>query len=341
MQRCIQLAALGAGKVSPNPLVGAVLVYDQTIIGEGYHISYGGPHAEIHCIQSVSDANKHLIPLSVLYVSLEPCAHYGKTPPCTKRIIEEKIPQVVIGSMDPYPKVNGRGMSQLIDAGIEVYPGFLKKKCDEINKRFFCVQEKKRPYIILKWACTANHKMASAGKERLMISNTIAQRMVHKWRVEEDAIMVGTRTALLDNPKLNNRFFPGKAPIRLIPDRTLSLPSQLHIFDKQQRTIILNEKKNLTDDLLEYKQIKKEPHLFLQDLFTKCLEENIQSILVEGGATLINHFIKENAWDEMRVITNEKMIVQEGIEAPGIKGVLYNTEYIQSDRIEYYRNNPS
>ncbi len=338
MQRCLQLAALGVGAVSPNPMVGAVLVYGDIIIGEGYHQTYGMAHAEINCLNSVSIENKQLIPLSVLYVSLEPCAHFGKTPPCTNRIIDEKIKQVVIGSIDPFPKVNGRGIIHLKEAGIGVVTGVLKKECDELNKRFFCIQEKKRPYIILKWAQTANKKIAFKNAERLMISNSITQSLVHKWRTEEDAIMVGTKTALLDNPMLDTRFFPGKMPVRIIPDRELKLPLHLNIFNSKQRTIIFNEKKNEEQDFLSCKKINMHGEHSLQRMLQKCASENIQSILVEGGATLLNQFIKENLWDEMRVITNENLLVEDAIDAPEINGILLKSEQIFSDRIDYYRN---
>lgn len=338
MQRCLQLASLGAGTVSPNPMVGAVLVYEDRIIGEGYHQAYGMPHAEINCINSVSFENKEFISQSTLYVSLEPCAHFGKTPPCTNRIIEEKIPKVVIGSMDPFPKVNGLGITQLKAAGIEVITGVLKNETDELNKRFFSVHTKMRPYIILKWAQTANKKMALQNGERLMISNPITQRLVHKWRSEEDAVMVGTKTALLDNPILDTRFWPGNSPVRVIPDRELKLPMHLHIFNKQQRTIIFNEMKNVEQAFLIYKKISMHSDDTLQQILEKCAGENIQSILVEGGAKLLNNFMKENRWDEMRVITNENLLANDAIDAPGMHGIFVKSDQIFSDRIDYYRN---
>ncbi|MFZ1799218.1 MAG: bifunctional diaminohydroxyphosphoribosylaminopyrimidine deaminase/5-amino-6-(5-phosphoribosylamino)uracil reductase RibD [Chitinophagaceae bacterium] len=338
MQRCLQLASLGAGTVSPNPMVGAVLVYEDRIIGEGYHQTYGMPHAEINCINSVSWENKEFISQSTLYVSLEPCAHFGKTPPCTNRIIEEKIPQVVIGSTDPFPKVNGLGIAQLKDAGIEVITGVLKNESDELNKRFFCLHTKKRPYIILKWAQTANEKMALQSGERLMISNPITQRLVHKWRSEEDAVMVGTKTALLDNPILDTRCWPGNNPVRIIPDRELKLPQHLHVFNKQQRTIIFNAMKDEEQEFLMYKRINMHSDHTLQLILEKCAGENIQSILVEGGAKLLNNFIKENRWDEMRVITNENLLANDAIDAPGRQGIHVKSEQIFSDRIDFYRN---
>lgn len=338
MQRCLQLASSGAGTVSPNPMVGAVLVYEDRIIGEGYHQSYGMPHAEINCINSVSLENKEFISQSTLYVSLEPCAHFGKTPPCTNRIIEEKIQRVVIGSTDPFPKVNGLGIAQLKDAGIEVITGVLKNESDELNKRFFCMHTKIRPYLILKWAQTVNKKMALQSGERLMISNSITQRLVHKWRSIEDAVMIGTKTALLDNPILDTRCWPGKTPVRIIIDRDLKLPSALNIFNTKQCTIIFNENKNEVQDFLSYKRIDRQSNKTLQLILENCKEENIQSILVEGGATLLNSFIQENLWDEARVITNENLLAENAIDAPGIHGIFVKSEQIFSDRIDYYRN---
>lgn len=338
MKRCLQLAALGAGAVSPNPMVGAVLVYNSKIIGEGYHQQFGMPHAEINCINSVSLENKQFIQSSTLYVSLEPCAHFGKTPPCANRIIEEKIKEVVIGSTDPFPKVNGRGIAQLENAGIKTITGILKNACDELNKRFFCVYEKKRPYIILKWAQTANQKMALQNGERLMISNSISQRLLHKWRTEEDGIMVGTNTALLDDPFLDARYWPGKNPVRIILDRALRLPNDLNIFNKKQRTIIFNEKKNENDGFILYKKVDMKNENILQSILEKCMEENIQSMLVEGGAVLLNTFIQQNLWDEARVITNEKLFAENAIDTPNLIGKYMKTEKIFSDKIDYYIN---
>lgn len=338
MKRCLQLAALGAGAVSPNPLVGAVLVYQGKIIGEGYHQQFGMPHAEINCINSVTLDNKQFIQSSTLYVSLEPCAHFGKTPPCANRIVDEKIKEVVIGSTDPFPKVNGRGITLLKDAGIKVATGILKNECDELNKRFFCMHQKKRPYIILKWAQTANKKMAVQNGERLMISNSITQRLVHKWRSEEDAIMVGTNTAMLDNPSLDTRYWTGKMPVRIVLDCDLRLPNDLNIFNKKQRTIIFNEKKNEENDFIKYKKVNMKNEHTLQYILKKCMDENIQSLLVEGGATLLNSFIQQNLWNEARVITNEKLYIENGFDAPGVVGKYIESERFFSDRIDYFRN---
>ncbi|MBC7722390.1 MAG: bifunctional diaminohydroxyphosphoribosylaminopyrimidine deaminase/5-amino-6-(5-phosphoribosylamino)uracil reductase RibD, partial [Pedobacter sp.] len=214
MFRCLELAVLGKGNVAPNPMVGSVLVHEGRIIGEGYHQLYGQPHAEVNCINSVAENDKYLIPQSTLYVSLEPCSHFGKTPPCSDLIIKHDIKKVVVGCRDSYEEVNGKGIENLQQNGVEVVLGILENDCKNLNKRFFTFHTKKRPFIILKWAETANGKIASNTNERLLISNDFSNRVVHKWRSEEGAILVGTKTASLDNPSLNNRLWHGKNPIR-------------------------------------------------------------------------------------------------------------------------------
>lgn len=231
MQRCLQLAQLAAGHTAPNPMVGAVLVHDGVIIGEGYHKQYGGPHAEVNCINSVAEEHKHLIPSSFIYVSLEPCAHYGKTPPCADLIIRNKIPKVVVGCRDPFKQVDGKGIEKLVNAGIDVTVGVLEKECRQVNRRFFTFHTQHRPYVLLKWAQTGDGKIASYSEERLLISNDISNKLVHKWRSEEAAILVGTNTALMDNPSLTNRLWSGKSPIRLVIDMDLRLPKHLQLFN--------------------------------------------------------------------------------------------------------------
>ncbi|MBO9572642.1 MAG: bifunctional diaminohydroxyphosphoribosylaminopyrimidine deaminase/5-amino-6-(5-phosphoribosylamino)uracil reductase RibD, partial [Chitinophagaceae bacterium] len=240
MRRCIELAQLAAGHVAPNPLVGAVLVHKDKIIGEGYHHVYGGPHAEVNCINSVPPESKHLISSSVLYVSVEPCAHYGKTPPCADLIIRSRIPAVVIGCRDPFKDVNGKGIEKLQAAGINVILDILEKECRELNKRFLTFHTLHRPYIILKWAQTADKKIGNYGNNRLHITNDTTNRLVHKWRSEEAAIMVGTNTAAADNPQLTNRLWEGRSPTRIIIDYDLRLPHSLNVFDKSVKTIVFN-----------------------------------------------------------------------------------------------------
>ena len=247
IQRCLQLADLGAGYTAPNPMVGALLVHDGLVIGEGYHQQYGEAHAEVICLRSVLASDRHRIPFSTLYVSLEPCCHFGKTPPCTDLIIREKIPHVVIGCRDPFPLVNGKGIERLQAAGVKVDCPVLEKMAEEKNRRFFTFHRQKRPYVILKWAESANHKMAS-GTGRHFISNHWSNRLVHKWRSEEAGILVGTNTAFLDNPELTARLWPGKNPVRIVLDQNLRLPQTLNLFDGTQKTIILNGKKMATPE---------------------------------------------------------------------------------------------
>ena len=240
MQRCIDLARLGAGNVAPNPMVGCVIVLGGKMIGEGFHQKYGEAHAEVNAIHSVKDEN--LLEHSTLYVSLEPCSHFGKTPPCTDLIIEKKIPEIIIGCIDPNPLVGGDGIRKLHKANRQVQVGVLEAACRELNKRFFTFIEKKRPYVVLKWAQTADHFMAPLNKQRLQISNEYSQTLVHRWRSEEQAILIGTETALHDNPKLDARKWNGRNPLRIVLDRTLRLPETLEIF-KQGNFIVFTEKK--------------------------------------------------------------------------------------------------
>ena len=240
MERCLQLAKLGAGHVAPNPMVGSVLVYENRIIGEGYHRKYGEAHAEVNCIASIDDQDIQFIERSTLYVSLEPCAHYGKTPPCSDLIIRKKIPRVLIGCRDPFKEVNGKGIEKLEAAGVNVVTGILEKNCKELNRRFFIFHTKKRPYIILKWAQTSDKKIAVNSDKPLKISNEFTNRLVHKWRSEEAAILVGTNTALADDPLLTNRLWSGKNPVRLVIDKELKLPAGAKIFNIDAPTVVFN-----------------------------------------------------------------------------------------------------
>ena len=244
MSRCIELAKLGAGFTAPNPMVGAVLVYDNRIIGEGYHRHYGHAHAEVNCIASVKKEDEPFIRQSVLYVSLEPCAHHGKTPPCADLIIEKKIPMVVVGSRDPFKEVDGKGIEKLQAAGVEVQEDVLEKECIDLNKRFFTFHTWRRPYIILKWAQSDDGKIAKTGHSRVLISNDYTNRLVHKWRSEEASILVGTNTALMDNPSLDTRLWKGPNPVRLVVDKNLALPASLNVFDQKIKTIIFNTLKH-------------------------------------------------------------------------------------------------
>ena len=337
MHRCLQLAKLGAGNVAPNPMVGAVLVHDDKIIGEGYHIKYGEAHAEVNCINSVIESDKHLIDKSTLYVSLEPCSHYGKTPPCSDLIIKHKIPGVIIGCVDDYEKVKGKGIERLKNAGIKVTTGILEDECRELNKRFFTFHQKQRPYIILKWAQSANKKI---GKEdsRVLISNEYTNRLVHKWRSDEAAILIGTNTALTDDPSLTTRLFKGNNPIRLVVDMSLRLPQHLKIFNEESKTIIFNNLKNETGEKLIYYKVAREN--FLPTLLHELYNLNIQSVMVEGGAKLLQSFIDAGLWDEARIITNERLVIDYGIDAPLIdQFMIENNEKYFDDIISYCKKN--
>jgi diaminohydroxyphosphoribosylaminopyrimidine deaminase / 5-amino-6-(5-phosphoribosylamino)uracil reductase len=312
MHRCLQLATLGAGTTAPNPMVGAVLAHEGVILGEGYTQPYGQAHAEVMCINSVPADKAQLIPAATLYVSLEPCAHFGKTPPCADLIISKGVKKVVIGCKDPFEAVNGRGITKLTNADIEVVIGVLEKESKEMNKRFFTFYTKKRPYIILKWAQSSNGKIAAAGK-KTAISNHFSNRLVHQWRSEEAAIMVGANTAIIDNPQLTTRLWPGKNPVRIVAAGNTALPDNLHIFNEQAPTIIFsNIEKKDAKGISCYKTEPGNIAAMLEKIFTL----NLNSVLVEGGAELLQRFISSGLWDEARVITNTKLTIQDGVAAP-------------------------
>ena len=336
MHRCIELAQKGAGYVAPNPMVGAVLVHEERIIGEGYHRQYGQAHAEVNCINSVEIDDQDKISQAVLYVSLEPCAHFGKTPPCADLIIANKIPEVVIGSRDPFKEVAGKGIEKLKTAGIAVTSGILEKDCQVLNKRFFTFHTKHRPYIILKWAQTADKKIAGDKASRIYISNEQTNRLVHRWRSEEASILVGTNTALSDDPELTTRYWNGPSPMRLVVDMDLSLPSSLKIFNAKQRTIIFNTIKHEDNDHLSYYQVTDEVSLVHQ-IVNALYQMKIQSVMVEGGARLLQSFINDNMWDEARIITNMQLAIGNGLAAPELELNGTKSEFaIQNDSIKIY-----
>ncbi len=328
MQRCLQLAQLGTGNVAPNPMVGAVLVYGQRIIGEGYHQKFGELHAEVNCINNVRIEEKKNIAESTLYVSLEPCVHFGKTPPCTNLIIENKIPNVVIGCRDSFEAVNGKGIEKLKTAGVNVVVGVLEKECLELNKRFFTFHHQHRPFIILKWAQSSDGKVAGPGAERFLISNEFTNRLVHKWRSEEAAILVGTNTALLDDPSLTTRLWPGNNPVRLVIDKELKLPGTLKLFDGSFKTIVFNYHKQEEGKLIYYK-LNKEENIITQ-ILAALYSLQMQSIIVEGGAKLLRSFIDAGLWDEARIINNEQLTFGNGLNAP----ILKNNKLIQAEKID-------
>lgn len=338
MQRCLQLAQKGAGWVAPNPMVGAVLVFQDQIIGEGYHAKYGAPHAEVNCINSVSEKHKAKIKDATLYVSLEPCVHFGKTPPCTHLIIAQKIKKVVIGCMDPFAEVNGKGATKLKEAGVEVIGPILEKEAIELNKRFFHFHLKQRPYIILKWAQSAD-ELIGVQNRTIKISNAYVQRLVHAWRSEEAAILVGTQTATTDNPQLNNRFSKGPSPLRMVIDRKVQLNPLLHILHDQHPTWVFNTIKNETKGAVRHVQLQEQQSL-IESILKYSYEQQVQSILVEGGAKLLQSFISQGLWDEARVIQSNHSIGNDhlnGIQAPQLLNAqLTKTERVGTDIIHYY-----
>lgn len=318
MQRCLDIAKKGLGYVSPNPMVGSIIVHNGKIIGEGYHQKYGSSHAEINAINAVKD--KSLLKHSTLYVNFEPCSHYGKTPPCAKKIAELKIPHVVIGIKDLSPKVNGKGIRILKDAGIKVVTGILEKKCYDLNKRFFTFNTKKRPYIILKWAQTQDGfidiiKKPNQSPNINWITNDVSKSLVHKWRTEESAILIGKNTAQKDNPQLTIREWYGKQPLRVVLDCNLELPHHLHVMDKKIPTVVFNGLKNDNSDSYLLKKKLDYTHPVLPQMMDYFYKNEIQSIIVEGGRKLIQSFIHDGLWDEARVFIGQKYFFS-GIKAP-------------------------
>ena len=337
MRRCLELAKLGAGYVAPNPMVGAVLVYNDRIIGEGYHQRYGDAHAEPNCIQqAIEKGHGDLISRSTLYVSLERCVHFGKTPPCADLILRHKIPKVIIGCRDPFTQVNGKGIEKLKNAGTEIRLGILEKECRELNKRFLTFHTKHRPYIILKWAQTVNHKIAGEGGDRLRITNEYTNRIVHKWRSEEASILIGTNSALMDDPELTTRLWTGNNPIRLVVDMDLKLPRDLKIFNGQARTIIFNKMKHEESDDVLFYQVTEDVSLVHQ-IVNALYQLKILSVIVEGGTKLLQSFIDEDMWDEARVITNEELLVKSGLDAPQFApGLKTSEEKMFTDKVEFF-----
>ncbi len=316
MKRCIQLAKNGLGTTYPNPLVGSVIVHDGKIIGEGWHQKAGSPHAEVNAINAVKD--KSVLHKATIYVSLEPCSHFGKTPPCCDLIIANNIPTIVIGSLDPFEKVNGSGIKKLQEAGKKVVVGILEKECEAVNKRFFTFHQKKRPYLILKWAETADGFIApleKATKNPVWISNQYSRQLVHKWRTEEQAILVGTNTVLQDNPKLDARDWKGNNPVRIILDRENKIAAEANCKNDNAKTIVITAKEILNSN----KNSCFENAIFEANLLNQVNEilykHEIQSVIIEGGSCTLQHYLDENLWDEIRLFKS-KVVFKKGIKAP-------------------------
>lgn len=337
IQRCIELAKNGLGTTYPNPLVGSVIVHNDRIIGEGWHQKAGGAHAEVNAINSVKDQS--LLTQSTIYVSLEPCSHFGKTPPCSDLIIDKKIPNIVIGTIDPFAKVSGNGIKKLKDAGCTVTVGILEKECTELNQRFFTFHTKKRPYIILKWAESSDGFIAPQYKEKkepVWLSNVYSRQLVHKWRSEEQAILVGTQTVLDDNPKLDVRDWNGHNPVKVILDRNLKIAADFQIHTATAKTIILTEEKKQSIDHRIFENVIFDNRLAFR--IAEILHENeIQSVIIEGGKRTLETFIEADLWDEARIFKS-KVIVKEGVAAPKIKRTNGTSTTILEDELLIVRN---
>ena len=333
MQRALALAELGRGNVSPNPMVGCVIVHDDQIIGEGWHRKYGEAHAEVNAINAVADQS--LLPESTVYVSLEPCAHHGKTPPCADLLVSKKVKRVVIGSVDSNPLVGGKGIKILSDGGVASSQGILDEEAREQNIRFFTSIEKQRPFVILKWAQTADGFVARGNFDSKWISNEQSRSLGHQWRAEEDAILVGKNTAKYDNPTLNVRSWSGKDPLRLVVDLNLELDTNLKLFDGSIPTVVYNTKKTDEQSQLNYQQV--DPDALINQILGDLHQRKIQSVIIEGGAATLNSFIGAGLWDEARVFTSQTEF-ENGIKAPLISGKLVGSEDVGGDQLEVYRN---
>ncbi len=337
IKRCIQLAKNGLGTTYPNPLVGSVIVYDGKIIGEGWHRKAGEAHAEVNAINAVKD--KSLLAKATIYVSLEPCSHFGKTPPCCDLILQHKIPKVVIGTVDPNSKVAGTGIKKLTENGCHVTVGILEEECNELNKRFFTFHNKKRPYIILKWAESNDGFIAPLTKEKkepVWISNNYSRQLTHKWRSEEQAILVGTQTVLDDNPKLDVRDWRGENPIRIVLDRTGKITNNHFVKDGKTKTIVITEQENLTSsENIIYESIIFDKQLTIK-IIDILLRYGIQSVIVEGGKQTLETFITDKLWDEARVFKGI-VTLNEGIKAPFLSGISKVTD-IKGDQLKLFLN---
>lgn len=341
INRCFELAKLGLGTAAPNPIVGCVIVYKNKIIGEGYHQNCGEAHAEVNAINSVKD--KSLLKKSSLYVSLEPCSHQGRTPACSRLIIEKKIPNVIISCIDTFDKVSGRGVEMLKNAGVNVKLGVLENEGKYLNRRFFTFHQKKRPYIILKWAKTIDGYIDIDRKNPLQkpewITNDISRVLVHKWRTQESAILVGTDTAELDNPKLNVREWRGKNPLRVTIDKDLRLPEHLNLFDKSQKTIVFTSKEKKSLNNLEFIKIDFTKDVLMQ-VMKYLYKIEIQSLIVEGGKKIFDSFIKQNLWDEARVFVGDKHFYS-GTQAPKINGKILSKDILEESILYTFANHKS
>jgi diaminohydroxyphosphoribosylaminopyrimidine deaminase/5-amino-6-(5-phosphoribosylamino)uracil reductase len=341
MQRCIDLAALAGVNASPNPMVGSVIVLNDEIIGEGYHQFFGGPHAEVNAVNSVSEENKLLLNQSTIYVSLEPCSHTGKTPPCVDLLLKHQFKRVVIGCKDPNPLVSGKSIEKLNEAGIDTTVGIKEKECIQLNKRFFTYQLKKRPYVILKWAQTKDgfiDKNRDEENEEIRkinwISNPDTQSIVHYWRSKEQAILVGWKTIEHDNPSLTVREVKGLNPLRVIIDSNLNMPKDSKVFSDGDKTLIINKIKNQEVGNVSFVKFSQ---ITTKSILNYLYELEINSVFVEGGSGTLQHFILDGLWDEARIIQGN-VSFNDGVKAPKISGIPSKTYSFSEDQIfQYYK----
>lgn len=337
MLRCLQLAKNGLGTTYPNPLVGCVIVHNNKIIGEGWHDKAGNPHAEVNAIKSVVDASKLLE--ATLYVNLEPCSHFGKTPPCANLIIEKRLKTVVIGTTDPHEKVAGKGIEMLQKAGIEVIVGVMEEECKILNKRFFTFHEKQRPYVTLKWAETANGLVAPKSRDKqqpVWITNEFSRQWAHQLRAREQAILVGTNTVLEDNPSLTTRDWSGKNPIRVVLDRNLKIPEDASVLDSQSPTLVLSEKRKKNEGNIVYELIDFSTNI-AQQLLDTLFSHSIQSLIVEGGSRTLQSFIDTQLWDEAFVFSGPD-VFKEGVPAPKFEGKPIEKIQFGDDLMYHFKN---
>ena len=333
MARCIQIAQNGLGSTYPNPFVGSIIVHNNKIIAEGYTSEYGGPHAEVNAISQIKDDS--ILKESTLYVTLEPCSHYGKTPPCCDLVIAKEFKRVVIGTLDPFAEVNGQGYLRLLENGIDVTLGVLEDDCKELNRRFITFHQEKRPYIILKWAQTQDGYMGHDDVQK-WITNRYSRQLVHEWRTEEQAILVGKKTALVDNPQLNTRFWEGKNPLRISIDKFLAIPRNFHLYDQSIPTVIFNAIENREDENLKLVKIDFETNI-IPPILDYLYQNNYQTLIVEGGSDTIQKFIDMNLWDEARVLSSNAFW-NEGILAPIVRGNRISQQKIINDHVTVIRN---
>lgn len=334
MYRCLELALKGAGYVAPNPMVGAVLVHHDRVIGEGWHQQYGQAHAEVNCFNSIAPEDKHLIGESILYVSLEPCAHYGKTPPCAALIIQQKVKEVFVACVDPFAKVAGKGIAMIREAGIPLTTGILEAEAIALNKRFFTYHQSQRPYVILKWAQSADGYIAPEGGQKVMLSNDLSQRWVHRMRSREQAILIGYNTALQDNPYLTNRYFGTHQPLRVVIDPKNDLPPHLHLKTDGLPSLIYTNVQDRTEGAVSYINLK-ESHI-IPALLSDLYQRGINSLIVEGGSRTLQAFINQGLWDEaFRIET--PVLLKKGVPAPELHAAVHQGSIsLQDNTIQQY-----